>query len=121
MADSRSTFESLDFTKPMGFPADMSDHVDPSNLISSYQPSDIDWLSKDPFEILPWDLSGIDQTFNPFAEGNELTDLDPRTSYTTSNHGSPAGYKAGGYTVKTEDVLSDASPLSVCKLPRLDS
>ncbi|OKL64347.1 hypothetical protein UA08_00685 [Talaromyces atroroseus] len=99
-------FESpLDFTKPMGFPADMSDHIDPSDLMSSYQPSDIDWLSKDPFEILPWDLSGLDQTFNPFTEGNGL--------YSTSNHGSPAGYRAGGgYTVKTEDVMSDTSPFS---------
>lgn len=113
MTDPQSTFESsFDFTKPMSFPADMSDHVDPSNLIS-YQPSDIEWLNKDPFEILPWDLSGIDQQFNTFGEGNEFLELDPgRTSYATSNHGSPAGYR--GYTVKTEDAMSEASPLSVC-------
>ncbi|EED17596.1 HLH DNA binding domain protein, putative [Talaromyces stipitatus ATCC 10500] len=110
MATFQPTFESsLDFTKPMEFPADMSDHVDPSNLMSSYRPSDAEWLTKDPFEILPWDSFGVDQTFNPFTEDAGLVELEPR-SYATSNHGSPAGY--GGYTIKTEDALSDASPLS---------
>lgn len=116
MTDFQSTFESsLDFTKPIGFPTAMSDNVDPSNLIS-YQPSDAEWLTKDPFEMLPWDSFGADQAFNPFEEGAGLVELEPRSSYATSNHGSPAGY--GGYTIKTEDALSDASPLSVC-LPRL--
>ncbi|EEA23943.1 hypothetical protein TMatcc_007012 [Talaromyces marneffei ATCC 18224] len=110
MTDFQSTFESpLDFTKPIGFSADMSDNIDPSNLIS-YQPSDTEWLTKDPFEMLPWDSFGADQTFHPFSEGAGLVELEPRTSYATSNHGSPAGY--GGYTIKTEDALSDASPLS---------
>lgn len=95
----------------MGFPADMSDHIDPSNLLSSYQPSDAEWLSKDPFDILPWDMSSIDQTFNPFAEGAGPIELEPRSSYATSNHGSPTEF--GGYSIKTEDALSDASPLSV--------
>jgi hypothetical protein len=111
MADFQSTFESsLDFTKPI----DMSDNIDPSNLIS-YHPSDAEWLTKDPFEMLPWDSFGTDQSFNPFAEGAGLVELEPRSSYATSNHGSPVGY--GGYTIKTEDALSDASPLSVRSWP----
>lgn len=112
MTDFQSTFESsLDFTKPIGFAAEMSDNIDPSNLLT-YQPSDAEWLTKDPFEMLPWDSFGADQTFNPFTEAAGLVELDPRSSYATSNHGSPAGY--GGYTIKTEDAMSDTSPLSVC-------
>lgn len=112
MADFPSTSESLlRLTKPIGFAADMSDNIDPSNLLT-YQPSDAEWLTKDPFEMLPWDSFDADQAFNPFAEGAGIVELEPRSSYAASNLGSPAGY--GGYTIKTEDAMSDASPISVC-------
>ncbi|KAH8701799.1 hypothetical protein BGW36DRAFT_394608 [Talaromyces proteolyticus] len=109
------TSELFDLTRPMMI---LPDDIDPSNLLTStYAPpsstSPADWIGKDcsSFDFLPWELSGDYNNDPIFDMSEEIADgLEFPKTYPASDNSSPMGYK--GYTVKTEDALSYASPVS---------
>jgi hypothetical protein len=105
------------FDSGMMISSEMADHIDPSNLMP-FQASDTDWVGKEPFILLPWDMSLDEQPFD--LQSDYVVDIQPRASYATSNLGSPDAFK--GYMIKQEapeDVLSYSSPISVRYLMRV--